>query len=164
MVSSNLLAVRNCRYHLQATRVYGIFPFISPHWYWVFLHLTSFIKRILSISLVSTRIGKTLNSFWECLSSFGVITRAIRLLRLKTQVQQELVKNLISITPPGVVQTQGIRVDQQSHLLRRLAEEFRVPLRGLTCAISVSVQHHPPCNPRLKKINKYMHSKSQFVN
>ena len=68
------------------------------------------------------------------------ITRANRLLGLKTPIQQELAKMyLILISPLGIIQTQGIQACSQSHLMLRLTGGFRGLLQGFTYAISVSV-------------------------
>ena len=91
----------------------------------------------------------TLAPFYGHLSSQGVMTWQLRLLGLKTLVQQDMVKIYpFHILQPGVIQLQGIKADPQPHIVYRLDREFRDPLRGLICAINVSAQHYPPCCTR----------------
>ena len=119
--------------------VFGIFSFIPPHWVRTYLCLTSFIERILPNSHF-VRLGITLVLFWRCLSSHRVMTRVTPQLGLKNICPagpDEKVSN--PFQPPRVVQTQRIQADSQSHLVRRLADDFKVPLLGSTCVITVSL-------------------------
>ena len=47
MVPPNSIGVRKCWGHLQATQMFGIFPFIALHWDRDYVHPTSFICSIL---------------------------------------------------------------------------------------------------------------------
>ena len=99
-----------CRGHLQATLGFLVFPFILPHWVRAYLHPTSFIGKIY-LTLDSARLGNTLVSFWGCISSHGVMTRALQLLGLKNT---SLVESDLKVFYPHLIPCSdpdaGIRV------------------------------------------------------
>ena len=110
------MGVRKWRDHLHATRDLGYSYSSLVNWVWPYLRPTSFIERILSSSRLCS-IRHDLGSFWWSLSSLGMMTQAIRLLEQNISPAGSGEKYLIPIPTPEVVQTQGIKVDLQSHLV-----------------------------------------------
>ena len=117
----NSMRMKKCRSYLQATRGFGIFPFIVPYWTGPISVPPPLYGRFY-FALVSARLGMTLVPFWGSLSSNDVMTKNLWLLGLKTPVQHNLVKkHQISNPPLGVILTHEILMGQQSHLVRRLS-------------------------------------------
>ena len=120
---------------------FGVFPFILPS-HGPRLSSFHFIYRGIYLALVSARLGITLDSLWECLSSLGVMDQAIRLLRLK-KVSPAGPGEQISY--PHSAYRNGPEAENPNGsiilLMLRLAGKFRGSLRGLTCSINVSAQH-----------------------
>ena len=91
--------------------------------------------------LISARLGTTYDP-WDTYHHLVLWVKLFKYLSSERPIHQDLMKMYpLYILPLGVVQTQWIKADPQSHLVRKFAGGFRGPLRGLTCAISVSVQH-----------------------
>ena len=141
MDSPNSMGVMKCRGHLQAYQGFGI----PAHFYLTRIcpiSIAPYLYEEFNLTLISARLYMILDTFWGCLSSLGVMTRAFRKLGLKTSAPLDLVKkHLIPILPPRVLQKQGIQMGLQSRLMRRLTWEFMDPLWRFICSISVSVQH-----------------------
>ena len=76
------------------------------------------------------------------------MTRAIWLQRLQNTSPARSGKNVFSSLFPC---KNGLNAENSNEFTipfsHRFAEEFKIPRRGFTCAISVSVQHESQCSP-----------------